>query len=249
MTHGDASDEYLVALLRGELDRGRTREVIEHLRGCDDCRRQLVDVAEVHGSLTAAARLLRVSTTPTTRVALRAAGTGLRGDDSGQRGDGLPPLTRPSSLRGARARRSLIVVAAGAAAVLAIGGVATGFGVLRTGQGSTPVAARAVDLQPVSGSGTGRVTMAGSTTSADGTTRMTISVGLHPAGSGKFYYAWLLDPRTKKMLPLGVVSAGEKTRFDVSAALVSHYHAVDISLEADDGDPVHSATSVLRASY
>jgi len=31
--------------------------------------------------------------------------------------------------------------------------------------------------------------------------------------------------------------------------LVASYSAIDVSLEADDGNPGHSVTSVLRATY
>lgn len=79
---------------------------------------------------------------------------------------------------------------------------------------------------------------------------MTISTkGLPDAGSGRFYYAWLLDPQTQKMLPLGVVSSRNAMHFEVPTGLVERYHAVDISLQADNGNPGHSATSVLRALY
>jgi hypothetical protein len=81
-------------------------------------------------------------------------------------------------------------------------------------------------------------------------TAMTISTERLPApGSGHFYYAWLLDPATQKMLPLGVVTPDGSTRFEVASELVGRYHAVDISLQDDDGNPAHSATSVLRAVY
>ncbi|MET1007427.1 MAG: hypothetical protein ABWX96_17890 [Propionibacteriaceae bacterium] len=37
--------------------------------------------------------------------------------------------------------------------------------------------------------------------------------------------------------------------FEVSATLLTAYSAVDVSLEDDDGNPQHSPTSVLRATY
>jgi hypothetical protein len=71
---------------------------------------------------------------------------------------------------------------------------------------------------------------------------------LPPAGVGQFYYAWLLDPRTQKMLPLGQVGP-DGGSFDVADTTLASYSAVDISLEVDDGDPGHSVTSVLRGRY
>ena len=61
--------------------------------------------------------------------------------------------------------------------------------------------------------------------------------------------AWLLDPTTNKMLPLGQVGPSGTASFEVSDHLLAAYSAVDVSLEEDDGDPQHSPTSVLRATY
>jgi hypothetical protein len=98
---------------------------------------------------------------------------------------------------------------------------------------------------PVPGAA-GLVRMSGPT----GRTDMTITTsGLPQAGTGHFYYAWLLDPATSKMLPLGVVAADSPSTFEVASALVDRYSSIDISLQADDGDPAHSPVSVLRATY
>ena len=81
-------------------------------------------------------------------------------------------------------------------------------------------------------------------------TRMTIEAPELPGpSSGQFYYAWLLDPDTNKMLPLGQVGPGGSASFDLDDSLLAAYSAVDVSLEDDDGDPGHSVTSVLRGSY
>ena len=83
-----------------------------------------------------------------------------------------------------------------------------------------------------------------------GRTSMTIRTQDLPAAKdGQFYYAWLLDPTTNKMLPLGQVGPSGTASFEVSDTLLAAYSSVDVSLEDDDGDPQHSPTSVLRASY
>jgi hypothetical protein len=83
-----------------------------------------------------------------------------------------------------------------------------------------------------------------------GRTRMTVAVHDLPAAtSGEFYYAWLLDPDTNKMLALGLVDPDTGATFELDDALVASYSAVDVSLETDDGDPQHSVTSVLRGTY
>jgi len=270
VTHSAEPDEDLLCLLRGELGRRQTRELAEHLRECESCRLALVDVAEVHGTLVSAGRLLRQisdespessestesseSAGPSERLPAAViapsadrAGPGAR-DDVG----GLPPLRLP---RRGRALQRHRLAAGVAAAVLVVGGL--GFGTFKlTHREGPPVTAvragppvvttRTVVLQPVTGAASGRVSMQG----PGKQTEMTISTaGLPDAGTGRFYYAWLLDPTTQKMLPLGVVSARSPMQFEVPTGLVGRYHAVDISLQADNGNPAHSATSVLRAQY
>jgi anti-sigma-K factor RskA len=143
-------------------------------------------------------------------------------------------------------RPVLAAVAAGVVIAAGISGVAW----WQHRSGTAPVAGTRVEapLSPLStgGSGDGTVQM----TERDGRTRMTFAVhDLPRTGRNDFYYAWLLDPATNKMLALGVVDPDGRASFDLADALVASYSAIDVSLEADDGDPAHSATSVLRGSY
>ena len=117
----------------------------------------------------------------------------------------------------------------------------------RPTSGPIPVAAdRSATLEPLAGGGGGLVSM----TDGGAETRMVIETHDLPAlEDGQFYYAWLLDPATNKMLPLGQVGTTSPASFEVAAGLLDAYSAVDVSLEDDDGDPQHSPTSVLRARY
>ena len=158
------------------------------------------------------------------------------------------PVRRPARLH----RRDVLVggIAAVSAAAIALGGVAAS----GNWPGSThrPVAtasAQQARLEPVVASpapqAAGLVRMTGT-----GEVTMTIRIrGLAAARPGHFYYAWLLDAATNKMLPVGVVDPAGASTFGLSGDLVKHYSAVDISLQADDGDPAHSTVSVLRATY
>ena len=258
MNHSAEPDEDLLCLLRGELGREQTRQLAEHLRECEPCQLALVDVAEIHGTLVAAGRLLRQITDGSSgkagaggpAAARGAIGGGAGSGDLAEPADALPPLRVPHR------RRAIPRLAAGiAAGVLVVTGLGVGSFVL-TSHDKPPVAAvrtpppvaagRSVVLEPVTGDAAGRVSM--QTPGAQ--TEMTISTkGLPDAGGGRFYYAWLLDPQTQKMLPLGVVSSHNAMHFEVPTGLVKRYHAVDISLQADNGNPGHSATSVLRALY
>ena len=221
----------LPALLRGELSRARLAEVIDHLESCEACRLELVAAAEGHSAVTAAVRTLRQE--PATWPGPRAASEPARVDD-------LPPLARPR--RRPRWQQGLAAAVAAAAVVVAVlVGLDRGAGPERP---AVPV--QTARLAPVTGDGSGQVTMR----TPGSSTYMTIrTAGLGPAGPGHFYYAWLLDPGTNKMLPLGQVGADGRATFEVDSKLVGSYHAVDVSLQADNGNPGHSDTSVLRAQY
>ncbi|MEI5674424.1 MULTISPECIES: anti-sigma factor [Nocardioides] len=150
--------------------------------------------------------------------------------------DELRPAPAPR-----RSRRGPLLLAAAAVAVAATAG--TTYGVLHDDEEPAPAVAV---LDPVEGTATGRVEM----TPGDGGTRMTITThDLPAAGSGRFYQAWLLDPATNKMLALGQLGPRGTASFEIDDALLGSYGAIDVSLEDDDGDPQHSVTSVLRASY
>jgi anti-sigma-K factor RskA len=225
----------LTELLRGELTNAEALATAEHVRGCDSCRAALVDDALGHGLLTRARRTL------------------------GDRPAGVPvqptqPLELPEELRrelGRRPRRTRALLAGVAAVTLVAAGAGAALGArnlaTRT-DGSDPQAIpqRTATLEPVEGSATGKVSMG----TSHAITRMQMTTSALPeAPRGEFYYAWLFDPRTNKMLPLGQVTAGRVATFEIPESLVESYTAIDVSLEADDGDPGHSVTSVLRATY
>jgi hypothetical protein len=224
----------LPALLRGELSRDRLAEVVDHLESCETCRLELVAAAEGHSAVTAAVRTLRQepATVPVPAPAPASEPAGA---------DHLPPLARPRR----RLPRWQQGLAAAAAAVALVAVVLIGFD-RGAGPERPAVPVQTARLAPVTGDGSGQVTMR----TPGSSTYMTISTtGLGPAGPGHFYYAWLLDPRTNKMLPLGQVGTDGRATFEVDSKLVGSYHAVDVSLQSDNGNPGHSDTSVLRAQY
>lgn len=221
----------LVALLRGELSNVDVTEVGEHLDHCDECRHELADTAVGHALLTGTTRTLGRPE----RLALPE----------------VPPLKPPTSHpRGRAWLRPLGLVAAAAALAVGTLWLSPWSDTPPAPPASGPTVAspgRTAELVPVQGTGSGRVVMAKD--SREGV-RMTIEVhGLPKIGEGQFYEVWLFNPKTQKMLALGVLGPGGKASFDVAESLVGRYQAVDISLERDDGDPGHSVTSVLRAQY
>jgi hypothetical protein len=216
----------LFGLLRGELSNAEASAVGEHLDTCAACLRELADVAVGHALLTGTTRTLRASS-PTVLPEV----------------PGLGAAADPGSRRWPR---RLALVAVAAAAALVVGSVA----VTRTSDrpDTPPVAApeQTADLEPVEGTGGGKVLM------ASGRDEVTMTIETHdlpPIRSGQVYYVWLFNPATEKMFPLGVIGPGGQASFHVPDSLVGRYQVVDVSLERDDGDPAHSVTSVLRASY
>lgn len=227
----------LGGLLRGDLGNAEALEIADHARSCATCREDLVDLALGHGLLTAAAR----------RAGPVASATLTRADTS--HSAELPAVLRRELRRGRRRRPVLVAVVAAALAVAAVSAA-----LLLPGddENAGPPAAtlQIATLEPVpgtEGAPGGEVSMA---TDRALVTRMRVNtVDLPQAPRGDFYYVWLLDPATNKMLPLGQVIPGHRASFDLPESLVAAYTAIDISLESDDGDPGHSVTSVLRASY
>jgi hypothetical protein len=58
---------------------------------------------------------------------------------------------------------------------------------------------------------------------------------------------WVFNPSSLKMLPMGILGPSGQGQYQIAAPIMSGYSAVDISLQTDNGNPVHSNTSVLRA--
>ena len=141
-----------------------------------------------------------------------------------------------------RRRRGLAAVAA----VVAL--VAIGASLTRATAGSPPPVIVRAALHPLDA----RVVAAGSVTvAASGTTReLTVETRhlAHPPAQS-FYEVWLLDLTSLKMLPMGVLPPSGNGDYSVRANLMAGYSAVDVSLQANNGHPAHSNTSLLRASY
>ena len=66
---------------------------------------------------------------------------------------------------------------------------------------------------------------------------------------GQYYEVWLLDPKSGTVFPVGVLPRDGEGRFTLPASVIGRYQAIDVSLEADDGDPAHSKRSLLRGRY
>jgi hypothetical protein len=218
----------LAALLAGELSPADTAAVLRHAQTCPQCTQALHGSLRAHIALTRASRLLR---------GIPAASAGPQ-ETAGD----LPPL--PVTRRPRRRLR------AGAVA-LAAGTAISTYVLTKPATATQPATVAAGTLSPVAAGSApaaahGTVVMVSLGPTAR---QMTITIsGLPPAGRGHFYEAWLLQPASGKMLPVGVLlTPGSPVSYRLPATLTLGYSYVDISRQADDGDPAHSADSVLRA--
>jgi anti-sigma-K factor RskA len=144
--------------------------------------------------------------------------------------------------RPGRRRRPLIGLAAALALALVAAAVLLWTGPLRPDRpgGTVPLAG----VGAVAASG--QASMAGD----DGDRRMTVTTDHLPAlRPGQYYEVWLLDPNAGTVFPVGVLPPDGEARFTLPASVVGRYQAIDVSLEADDGDPAHSKHSLLRGRY
>jgi hypothetical protein len=223
----------LPGLLLGELNRAEVTVVSNHLATCDDCRRELVVLAAASASLRATAHQAE---------AVAAAGevTGPAGPAGGERPVG--PAVQPGPAARAGWRRRPLLGLAAALALALVAAVVLWTGPLRPGRSASTVALAGVG--PVAASG--QASMAGD----GGDRRMTVTAaGLPALGPGQYYEVWLLDPASGTVFPVGVLPRDGEARFTLPASVIGRYQAIDVSLEADDGDPAHSKRSLLRGRY
>jgi RNA polymerase sigma factor (sigma-70 family) len=58
-----------------------------------------------------------------------------------------------------------------------------------------------------------------------------------------------IDHLRRRRLPGRRPPSDGEARFTLPASVVGRYRVIDVSLEADDGDPTHSKRSLLRGRY
>jgi hypothetical protein len=225
--------EDLPALLNGELALPELRATTRHLRSCAACQQELVEIAAGMGALSHAERQGLIDSAP---LVLPPLADVVVADAA----EAMQPTSLPVASEKRRRRWALPVAAAFLVALVA--GAALLGRDSSTKQSPTAQAPLiAVGSQPARGT----VAMAG--TGASRT--MVVSTDLTPTKAGSFYEVWLLDTRTNGMVAVGVLPASGSARFTLPSNLLAGYNAVDISLQPDNGVPVHSADSVLRANY
>lgn len=218
----------LAGLVSGDLSRAETAAVVEHLRGCDECRRHLV---------------ANVASSAALRSALRTAPELFELDADAA----VPEIVAPVVSAPPRRRRDRHAwrwaAGAAAAAVLIVGAFFAGS---QLTQPKTQQAQAPLKVVTPGFTGGGKVVMR----TRDGKTNMLVNAqGLQQLPADKFYEVWLFDPATGKMLSVGLLGPDGKSTFALPQSLLAQYQVVDISLQENNGNPAHSKDSVLRATY
>lgn len=146
-----------------------------------------------------------------------------------------PVTAPPAAIRVRRPRRRLAFALA-AALSLALALLVAGD---RGDRGATTLT-----LRPLAGV-PGRATL-----TVDGAQAELRGTGMPASGAHDYYEAWLGDARGR-MVSMGTFRVTRDGRVDARMAVavdLRRYRVLDVSLERDDGNPAHSATSVMRAT-
>jgi Anti-sigma-K factor rskA len=138
-------------------------------------------------------------------------------------------------------RRPALAAAAGLMLVV----LGTALGALIAGGDGSPVAGREVALAAVGDGPRGAHAAARLRAT---TMQLTVS-GLPRVGAGGFYEVWMMRDATH-LVALGSFRVGADGRARVQLPVTAsprRFPVLDVSREADDGDPAHSGHSVLRS--
>ena len=212
-----------------------------HLDGCAECRAELAELAGVlqlvrtapDGSLPPAPPRIWDRIVDELGPEIGHSPVAL-----GQEDHELVDDRVPSNGAGSRRRRPWLVPVA--AAIGLIVGV-LGTWLVTDGETESPTAT--VQLAALSGkTGSGSAELY---RTSGGSELRIGSNGLQPPRG--FYEVWLINADGKRMVSLGVLDAAGAGTFGIPAnAVAQGYRTVDVSLEPDDGDPVHSRDSIIR---
>ncbi len=151
------------------------------------------------------------------------------GPDPGRGGPSRPPSgpVRRGRRRGLLAGLGALVVVLGATAALVL-----------PGRGTVATAA----LEPLESGAAGRVALV-----EDGNGRAVRIEDPQLAEVDGYYEVWLASPELDRLVSLGPYVPGQVNRVPGAVDLAA-YPVLDVSIEPVDGDPTHSARSVLRGT-
>ena len=231
-------------------------DAADHLATCPQCQAALTELRELSVGLRATPELatppgqvwdritaeldLAPATATATEREITAAGDAWAGSTAGDAGVGSS-----AGDAGVERRRSygrgILTLAASVAAILGLGiGLGTA-GLLSAEEQSPPVATVQLDPLPgKSGGGTADLIQSGQ--------ELQVSVTGLDARTG-YYELWLINSDGQRMVSLGVLDPGQSGTYRIPDNMTSQgYRIIDVSLEPNDGNPVHSRDSIVRGT-
>ncbi len=212
-----------------------------HLQTCEQCRRRLEELS----STVAIARSIgpddQLQTPPGSVWA------GIQNEILEPAPNRLPASSGSSSAtnladaRRSRSARIWVLVAAAAVIGVLAGGIVT---------------ARIVNPAPTQNvvatgnlASVGASNLSGTAQVSEGVNgnELTVDIPGLPALNDGYYEVWMATPDAKTMVAVGTVSPGQSGIFNLPAGMnIADFSLVDVSIEHFDGNPAHSADSVVR---
>jgi anti-sigma-K factor RskA len=147
---------------------------------------------------------------------------------------GAPAPLRPR-------RRTGVALAAVAAVVILVGGLALGWSLLRPVPPRV-LASATLEAFPAWPDATGEAVVE---RRADGERVVRVTLDAPPT-PGDYREAWLITGDASALVSLGVLSETTSTFVVPDGIDLSEYDLVDVSAEPTDGDPAHSGDSIVR---
>jgi len=220
-----------------------------HLTGCEHCQSQLAAMRAVvtaSRQITPADRPVSPPPAVWDRITTELGIQPPQQTDSPTEPTQAPPVVALAERRASSWTRRAVVLTAAAAATGVLAGV-VGVGIVQSRESPASVVTATTELKPLSvAEASGSASL--NSSSAGETLTVQIS-GLRQVPHG-FYEVWLADAQTKKMISVGVLDPGNHGSFDVPVGLdLTEFRVVDVSLETFDGNPLHSAISVVRGIF
>ncbi len=243
MSHAEIED--LAGLALGSDD--VPESVVAHVAECAECAELVHSLAEVRALAGAEplvsppvhlrAQVLNVMSEPPVDSAPSPVSTAAPA-----------PIASPISMVGRTRRRGLPLWAVGIAATTTlVAGLGLGRFTADPAQQPTPEAlttvVAAADLTALDSDASRGVASAVRTDDVLTLRVQAAELGDEPG----IHEVWLINVDGTRMVSLGLLAAGDEGAFSVPIGLIEKgYRIVDISVEPDDGDPVHSGVSLAR---
>lgn len=232
MSHCD--EDALALLALGEVVDSRD---VAHAQECAECSARL----EEYRAVVSVGRTVTPDDVPTAPPAeVWSAVTAEVARDRADAAVGADVVSLDSAR--SRRRRGGYVLAAAAAVVGLIAGSAVTASVINRPETVQMVASAQLDpIGDASVMGTAVVQRVGDTS------QLKVTVPDLPNADGGYYEVWMATADTKNMVAIGNLNPGSTAVYTLPEGMdLASFPIVDVSLETYDGDPGHSATSVVR---